>query len=470
MGDTEKLEVEVTLTDKASPKAKQVGQDLSKGLGQLGGLAMGAVSVGAAAAGAALVGVGAGLKYSIDEALEAQAVQAQLANVLASTGGASGMTMESLNALAASMSQMTMYNEEEIGAAETMLLQFKEIGSEAFPQATTTALDLATRLGIDLPSAAKMLGKALETPGEGLLRLKTAGVAFTDEQTDMVKSMVESGNTADAQKYIMDALATSVGGAAEAAGSTLTGQWTIMKNMMDETAEDLGNAVLPALTEAFNSVRPAIMDLAKQFSDFVKSDEFKKFIADLCKWLRDELPVAISKAKDFWNTQLKPMLEKSQPLFDLLLPALGKLAEILGVILPPILTAFVKGWQLVFDGINFMLTPIKTLIDSWGFLSDKIKLVKDALTNLTLPDWLKPGSPTPLELGIRGINDALGGMSGAGLPGINASFNQLPATIGASGGGGSVIINFNAPVMGFSDEYALAQKLAPIIRAEINRR
>ena len=36
----------------------------------------------------------------------------------------------------------------------------------------------------------------------------------------------------------------------------------------------------------------------------------------------------------------------------------------------------------------------------------------ETLRNLKLPDWLTPGSPTPLEMGIHGINDALGDLIG----------------------------------------------------------
>jgi hypothetical protein len=59
---------------------------------------------------------------------------------------------------------------------------------------------------------------------------------------------------------------------------------------------------------------------------------------------------------------------------------------------------------------------------------DKINAVKSALSGLSVPSWLNPGSPTPLELGIRGI--------AAAMQELNASFSG-PSLIGVGGGASS---------------------------------
>lgn len=71
-----------------------------------------------------------------------------------------------------------------------------------------------------------------------------------------------------------------------------------------------------------------------------------------------------------------------------------------------------------------------------------------AFMSLALPDWLTPGSPTPLEMGIKGINNALSEMSGGALP----SFNPAGATVAAT-----------APAGGFEFDY---NKFAAIIATE----
>jgi hypothetical protein len=63
------------------------------------------------------------------------------------------------------------------------------------------------------------------------------------------------------------------------------------------------------------------------------------------------------------------------------------------------------------------------------------------INNLTLPDWLTPGSPTPFEMGLRGISDAMKGLSGVALPELGGGLGGLQmAGAGAGAGGGSSVI------------------------------
>ena len=64
------------------------------------------------------------------------------------------------------------------------------------------------------------------------------------------------------------------------------------------------------------------------------------------------------------------------------------------------------------------------------------------LARIKIPDWLKPGSPTPFELGLRGINSALKQVSSQGLPTFTAGLQFSPVGAGlppqgASMGGGA---------------------------------
>ena len=74
---------------------------------------------------------------------------------------------------------------------------------------------------------------------------------------------------------------------------------------------------------------------------------------------------------------------------------------------------------------RFQFGQIKKAIDS---VRNAVKRLRDTLSNLKLPSWLTPGSPTPLEMGLRGINKELGNIGG--------SFN-FTAEQGNGGGGGA---------------------------------
>ena len=52
------------------------------------------------------------------------------------------------------------------------------------------------------------------------------------------------------------------------------------------------------------------------------------------------------------------------------------------------------------------------------------------LNNINIPAWLTPGSPTPFELGLRGIGRAINSLNSKGLPQLKMGFadfgeNQL---------------------------------------------
>jgi hypothetical protein len=57
-----------------------------------------------------------------------------------------------------------------------------------------------------MKSSAIQLGKALNDPIKGVTALQRVGVSFTQSQKDQIKTLVESGDTMDAQKIILGEL------------------------------------------------------------------------------------------------------------------------------------------------------------------------------------------------------------------------------------------------------------------------
>jgi phage-related minor tail protein len=98
------------------------------------------------------------------------------------------------------------------------------------------------------------LGKALQDPTKGLSALGRAGVTFTDEQKKMIAGMQESGDLLGAQKVVLKAVETQVGGTAAA---TATGA-DKMNVAFGQTQEAVGNALLPILEKLL----PILTELA----------------------------------------------------------------------------------------------------------------------------------------------------------------------------------------------------------------
>lgn len=216
-----------------------------KGLSSVaGGILKGAFVVGTAA----VVGMVGALGGCVAAAMDAQKTEAQLNAVLESTGGKAGVTKESVLGLADSLSRVTVFEDDAIVAGESMLLTFTNIGADVFPMATQAMLDMSQATGQDMQSSAIQLGKALNDPIAGISALSRVGVTFTDSQKAAITAMVESGNVMGAQKLMLAELTTEFGGSAVAAGQTLPGQLTILKNTLGNVAEGIGMALIPALT------------------------------------------------------------------------------------------------------------------------------------------------------------------------------------------------------------------------------
>jgi hypothetical protein len=142
-----------------------------------------------------------------------------------------------------------------------MLLTFKDIKGIRFDEATAAVLDMATAMGQDAQTSAVQLGKALNDPIKGIASLSKVGIQFTNDQKAVIKSLVETGDKAGAQKIILDELASQMGTAAEAARGTLGGALTSLKNAFDNLLE--GDSGAGGVT----GTRQAIEDLITTLND-----------------------------------------------------------------------------------------------------------------------------------------------------------------------------------------------------------
>lgn len=447
---------------------------LSAGLSKLGGIATGVATAGLAAVAAGAAGLVAGLGFSINEAIEAQEVMAQLEARLKSTKGAAGVTAEMATELADSLGKMTRFEDDAILAGENLLLTFTNVGKDVFPETVETALDMSEALGQDLQSSIMQVGKALNDPIQGVTALRRVGVQLTQAQEDQIGAFIESGNVMAAQKIILQELQTEFGGSARAAGGTFAGQIERLNNTLGNAAESIGTAFLPT-----------IQMMADKLIAFVQGDQFQGWVQKISDWLTNELPKAVQKAADFWTTTLQPAIEKLVPIFvNDIFPAFAKLVEFLGVVLPPLITAFVGGWELIFKAINFVIQPFKNAADGIEFLTQKfsefwnkikeipwVKLGLDIITGIV--NGIRNGATALVDAArtaamnaYNAIKAALGisspsklfedvgkmipaglaqGMSGGAGATTTAAVGMtramIPATVGAAGGGGLVVNN-----------------------------
>ena len=321
--------------DKGLDNIDKKAGGLGKALGNLGKIALGA----GAFIGGALMGIAA---KGIGDASQMQEKVAQLDAVLKSTGGAAGMARDEIIGMADALEKTTKFSADQTLEGQNLLLTFTNIGKDVFPQATKTLLDMATALKTDASGSAIQLGKALNDPVAGISALSRVGVTFTEEQKNVIKSLVDTGDVAGAQKVILAELSKEFGGSAEAAGKTFAGQVEIAKNSVGQLVEGVGNALMPTLLTMLGWVNQnmptiqAVMDTAFK----VSGDTISTVVSIVTTYL---LPI-LQQLWDWIQPQLPAIQQMFTGSFGIIGDALGVfidiITEIVKMVLPPLTKIF----------------------------------------------------------------------------------------------------------------------------------
>lgn len=228
--------IEITADDRGATKTvsglKGMFNDLKAGAKNsiLSGIGLGAGISAFGLMQSAVSGVFDAFKLGASELIEAEKQMAQTQARLRSTGGAANVTADQVRTLAERVQDLSGMDAEAVQEGQNLLLTFTNVrnevgrGNDIFSRSTGIMADMSVALGSDLPSAAVMLGKALNDPIAGVTALRKAGVQLTEAQRDQIKAFVESGDILSAQKLILAELETQVGGSAEALGNTTQGK------------------------------------------------------------------------------------------------------------------------------------------------------------------------------------------------------------------------------------------------------
>lgn len=213
-----------------------------------------------------LVSAGLGLRAVISNTEESEAAIAQLDNAIAKIGANVEVVSNDFQGFAVELQRVSTFSDEAIMSVETLLLSFRGLSSGTIKRATADILDLSARLGIDLETAAKTVGRALEDPVAGMTALRKAGVLLSDAQKKQIKNFVEVGDKAKAQQVILQELEARFKGSAAAARDTFGGALTGLKNAAGDLLE--AKSGLPALTSEVNELSNFLNDpVTKQSAD-----------------------------------------------------------------------------------------------------------------------------------------------------------------------------------------------------------
>lgn len=222
---------------------REVGGGADRARGGFGGLGRTVGLIGGALAAA---GIGSVLSSATSEAERANSALANTEQIIEATGGAAGITSGQVQALAEDFQFRLGIDDTEVQEAANVLLTFRNVGEETFERTLGLSADLSNVLGTDLAGANLQLGKALNDPVTGITALNRAGVTFTEQQKEQIRTLQESGDLVGAQTLILDELEQQVGGTAEASADSTAR----IAAGFGEVRESLGSGLIGAIDAA----------------------------------------------------------------------------------------------------------------------------------------------------------------------------------------------------------------------------
>jgi phage-related minor tail protein len=123
--------------------------------------------------------------------------------VLASTGGAAGVSGDEIRQMAGDLQRLTDFEDDATIGAAGVLATFTQIRGDTFKSAIVAAQDLSSVMGQDLQSSVVQVGKALNDPIKGITALTRVGVSFSEQQKQQIKQLMSVGDIAGAQAVIL---------------------------------------------------------------------------------------------------------------------------------------------------------------------------------------------------------------------------------------------------------------------------
>lgn len=231
------------------------------------------------------------------------------------------------------------------------------------------------------------------------------------------------------QTHIVNGIKTLIGivqGALTSALNTLSGIWN--------------NVLLPAITAVYNFINNNIMPIFRAVAN----------LADAV------LGLALRILAGIWSNILLPAIQGVYTFIGNIITAFDNVVRVVKGPLGEALEALSKMWDTVKEGIQRLWDKLKpfrdflagALLNAFNGIKSVVEKIvgwietlADMIENIQLPDWLQPGSPTPFEIGLVGINEQLKKMASASLPAIRhqmdimATVRDVPGIASASTAG-----------------------------------
>jgi len=243
---------------------------------------------------------------------------------------------------------------------------------------------------------------------------------------------------------------------------------------------ELISALLPALMPLLSGLMEAFVQILEALMPVVEIllAELLPIFVELIIALIPPLTELLLAVVDIFVQLLQAVLPVIVALVEQLAPIIAELAGLIEAGLNVALEALTGLIENVVGPaiewlketiIDPLIGSLEGVSDAVGDVIDWIGRMAEKLRNVSLPDWLTPGSPTPFEVGLRGIASALNDVASMTAPAFGGVAGAgAPAAAGAGAGGMvNIVVNIGSVTEG--NAYEAGQKAGQGITDELRR-
>lgn len=241
---TVKIKGEETV-GKASKKAKAGLQDLDKSSKNISA----GMVVAWAAAAVAIAAIGKAVSAAVDAYREQEQAEARFRGALMATGAEATISAQAMFDYAAELQRVTLFGDEATISAMALLQSLADVGEKGLKEVMPLIQDFSVAMGVDLNTAASLVGKTLGSSTNALTRY---GV-----EIDM------TGTKEEKLARLTAALDEKFGGMAETVADTATGAMTQLTNAMGDLREEGGRAIAQFMEPAVRWLTEMVQEAAR---------------------------------------------------------------------------------------------------------------------------------------------------------------------------------------------------------------
>ncbi len=164
--------------------------------------------------------------------------------------GAGASSLRELQEIADRFGKTTLFNQEDFTRGFNLLTSFRNIGVDSYERVAQAAADIAQVNQVDVSTSFMQLAKALQDPERNLSNLNRSGIAFTKQQTEVIKELMKTNQVAKAHTMILDIVDESYNQLAQAAAVGFAGSVDTLSEEFRDFGETIGRALIPVLDPA----------------------------------------------------------------------------------------------------------------------------------------------------------------------------------------------------------------------------